>query len=77
MSALTLRLPDDKHARLKSLARRRRTSVNRLMEEMATVMIAEADAETRFALRASRGQGEEARGLALLRKAASPKGRFS
>ena len=45
MSALTLRLPSDKHARLKSLARRRGTSVNRLMEEMATVMITEADAE--------------------------------
>jgi predicted transcriptional regulator len=73
MSALTLRLPDDKHARLRSLARRRGTSVNRLMEEMATVMIAEADAETRFAIRASRGQGREARGVALLRKAASTK----
>jgi hypothetical protein len=77
MSALTLRLPDDKHARLKSLARRRGTSVNRLMEEMATVMIAEADAETRFALRASRGQGQETRGLALLRKAILPKGPLS
>jgi len=71
MSALTLRLPDDKHARLKSLARRRGTSVNRLMEEMATVMIAEADAETRFAIRARRGRGREARGLTLLRKATS------
>lgn len=77
MSALTLRLPDDKHARLKALARRRGTSVNRLMEEMATVMIAEADAETRFALRASRGRGQEARGLALLRKATSTTGRLS
>lgn len=73
MSALTLRLPDDKHARLKSLARRRGTSVNRLIEEMATVAIAEADAETRFALRAERGRGKVDRGLALLRKAASSK----
>ncbi len=73
MSALTLRLPDDKHARLKSLARRRGTSVNRLIEEMATVAIAEADAETRFTLRAERGSGKAARGLALLRKAASSK----
>jgi Ribbon-helix-helix protein, copG family len=77
MSTLTLRLPDAKHARLKSLARRRGTSVNALMEEMATVMIAEADAETRFAFRASRGRGQEARGLALLQKATSPKGRLS
>jgi len=41
------------------------------MEEMATVMIAEADAETRFAIRARRGRGREARGLTLLRKATS------
>jgi hypothetical protein len=73
MSALTLRLPNDKHARLRSLARRRGTSVNRLMEEMATVMIAEADAETRFLIRADRGRGREVRGLALLRKAAMKK----
>ena len=73
MSALTLRLPEDKHSRLKSLARRRGTSVNRLMEEMATVMIAEADAEARFTIRASRGGGKSTRGLALLRKAASMK----
>ena len=56
MSALTLRLPDDKHNRLKTLARQRGTSVNRLMEEMATLMLAEFDAETRFTLRAARGE---------------------
>lgn len=70
MSALTLRLPADKHARLKTLARRRGTSVNRLMEEMATLMIAESDAETRFLARAARGRGKSMRGLALLAKAA-------
>ena len=69
MSALTLRLPDDKHARLKTLARRRGTSVNRLMEEMATLMIAESDAEIRFLARAARSRGKAARGLALLAKA--------
>jgi hypothetical protein len=73
MTALTLRLPNDKHARLKSLARRRGTSVNRLMEEMATVMIAEADSETRFQIRAARGRGHEARGIALLQKATARK----
>ena len=73
MSALTLRLPDDKHARLKLLARRRGTSVNRLMEEMATVMITEADAESRFAIGAAHGRGKTARGHALLRKATSTK----
>lgn len=70
MSALTIRLPDDKHQRLKELARRRKTSVNRLIDEMTTLMLAEFDAETRFALRAARGTGRNERGLELLRKAA-------
>jgi hypothetical protein len=41
-----------------------------LFEEMSTVMLAEADAETRFRLRAQRGTGREARGLERLRKSA-------
>ena len=65
MSTLTIRLPDDKHNRLKALAQQRGTSVNRLMEEMATLMIAEFDAETRFYLRAARGVGQGARGMQL------------
>lgn len=69
MSALTVRLPDDKHERLKALSKRRGTSVNRLIDEMATLLLAEFDAEARFALRAERGQGQVQRGLALLRKA--------
>ena len=69
MTALTVRLPDDKYQRLKALAQQRGTSVNRLMDEMATMMLAEFDAETRFALRAERGRGREQEGLALLDKA--------
>ena len=69
MSALTVRLPDDKHLRLKALARDRGTSVNRLIEEMTTVMLAEFDAETRFRLRAAAGSGRAAEGLELLNKA--------
>lgn len=69
MSALTIRLPDDKYKRLKDLSRRRHTSVNRLIDEMTTIMLAEFDAETRFQLRAEQGQGKEARGLELLDKA--------
>jgi predicted DNA-binding protein len=69
MSALTFRLPDDKHERLKELSRQRKISINRLLDEMTTLMLAEFDAETRFQLRVSRGQGQEARGLALLQKA--------
>lgn len=70
MSALTLRLPDDKHQRLRALAHSRGTSVNRLIDEMTTLMLAEFDAETRFRLRAGRGAGKVERGLALLEKAA-------
>lgn len=75
MSALTLRLLDEKHNRLKTLARQRGTSVNRLMEEMVTLMLAEFDAETRFAVRAARGRGRKKRGLALLDKAAGRRAR--
>ena len=48
---------------------RRGTSVNRLIDEMTTLLLAEFDAEARFALRSQRGQGQSARGLALLAKA--------
>ncbi len=69
MTALTVRLPDDKHQRLRALARRRGTTLNRLIDDMATVRLAEFDAETRFKLRVARGAGQEARGLALPDKA--------
>lgn len=69
MTALTLRLPDDKHARLKALAKLRGTTVNRLMDEAATLMIAEFDAETRFQTRVNRGSGKAQRGMELLDKA--------
>jgi len=70
MSALTIRLPDDKHQRLRALAQSRGTSVNRLIDEMTTLMLVEFDAETRFRLRAELGAGQQSRGLALLKKAA-------
>jgi predicted DNA-binding protein len=69
MSALTIRMSDDKYQRLKALSRRRRTSVNQLFDEMATLLLAESDAETHFLLRAQHGQGRQERGLALLEKA--------
>jgi hypothetical protein len=40
------------------------------MEEMATIILAEFDAETRFLARAARGRGKTTHGLALLAKAA-------
>lgn len=66
MSTLTIRLPDDKHARLRALARRRSMSINKLMEELATISIAEFDAETRFRNLAARGSVKK--GLVLLDK---------
>jgi hypothetical protein len=71
MSALTLRLPDDKHQRLRALAQSRGTSVNRLLDEMTTLLLAEFDAETRFRLRSQRGSGKVERGIELLKKAAA------
>jgi predicted transcriptional regulator len=63
MSTLTIRLPDDKHQRLRELARRRSMSINKLMEELATISITEFDAETRFRALAARGSAKN--GLAL------------
>ncbi|MBN6739343.1 ribbon-helix-helix domain-containing protein [Acidithiobacillus sp. MC6.1] len=69
MSALTVRLPDDKHRRLKELSKQRKVSVSRLIDEMTTLMLADFDAETRFQLRTSRGRGKVSRGLELLSRA--------
>ena len=69
MTALTVRLPEEKHRRLKALAKSRGTPLNRLIDEMTTLMLVEFDAETRFRLRAKRGSGKVERGLALLDKA--------
>ena len=64
MSTLTIRLPDDQHERLKALAAQRGISLNKLFEEFSTKAIAEFDSQTRFRLRASRG--DRARGIAVL-----------
>ena len=69
MAALIIRLPEGKRERLKDLARIRKLSVTKLFDEMATVLLAEFDAETRFRARAGRGAGRAKRGLRLLAKA--------
>lgn len=66
MATLTVRLPDDKHERLKALASHKKVSVNKLMEELSTQALAEFDSETRFRTLAALGKAE--RGLALLDK---------
>ncbi len=69
MTALTLRLPSEKHQRLKQLAKKRGTTINRLLDEMTTLMLAEFDIETRYKARVERGKGKTERGLELLEKA--------
>ena len=68
MTALTIRLPDDKYRRLKEAANQRGISVNRLIDEMTTLLLADMDTVTRFLIRAERGRGKGERGLELLEK---------
>ena len=64
MGTLTIRLPDEQHERLKTLAARRGVSLNKLFEKFSTKAISDFDTETRFRLRAVRG--DKARGLETL-----------
>lgn len=66
MATLTIRLPDDKHYRLKELALARGISVNKLIEELSTIALAEFDAYCRFRAMAAKGSPEE--GLKILEK---------
>jgi len=66
MATLTIRLPDDKHERLKDLAQARGVSVNKLIEELSTIALTEFDAYTRFKAMAATGNPQE--GLNLLDK---------
>ena len=64
MGTLILRLPNEQHERLKTLAARRGASLNRLFEELSTRALAEFEVETRFRARAANGDPQA--GLALL-----------
>jgi hypothetical protein len=66
MSTLTIRIPESKHERLRSVAKARGVSLNKLIDELATVALAQYDAETRFRTLAARGS--KSVGLALLKK---------
>lgn len=66
MATLTIRLPDDKHTRLKKLAKSRGISINKLIEELSTIALVEFDTQTRFKAMAAQGNPEE--GLKLLDK---------
>jgi hypothetical protein len=45
---MTIRIPDERHERLRQLAKHRGISVNKLVEEFATIGLAQFDAELRF-----------------------------
>lgn len=64
MATMTIRLPDSKHDRLRRLAESHGVSLNKLVDEWASMALAQFDAETRFRARAARGSAK--RGLALL-----------
>ena len=61
MATLTVRLPDDKHERLKAVASHKNISINKLMEELSTQALAEFDIEVRF--KALAATGNKTKGL--------------
>jgi plasmid stability protein len=64
MAVFTVRMPDDRHAKLKALAARKGVSVNKMIEELTTVALVEFDTHNRFKARAARGSA--VRGLEIL-----------
>ena len=66
MATLTIRIPDDKHSRLKALAQYRHVSINKLIDELSTQALAEFDSEVRF--RALAATGNINKGLEMLDK---------
>lgn len=66
MGTLTIRLPEDQHERLRTLAAKRGISLNKLFEEFSTRAITEFDTENRFRLLAAKGNRK--RGLEILNK---------
>ena len=66
MSAITYRLTDNKHDRIKALAKNQHISVNKLLDELTTIALVSFDTKTRFDIRASKGDTK--RGIELLNK---------
>ncbi len=66
MATLTIRIPDDKHSRLKALAQYRHVSINKLIDELSTQVLAEFDSEVRF--RTLAATGDINKGLEILDK---------
>ncbi|NQZ05738.1 MAG: toxin-antitoxin system HicB family antitoxin [Algicola sp.] len=66
MTTLTVRLPEDKHTRLKALAQYKKMSLNKLIEDISTKALVEFDTEVRFKALAATGNVDK--GLAILDK---------
>jgi hypothetical protein len=66
MSVVTLRLPEDQHQRLKSMAQARGISLNKLFEQLTAQALTENDMELRY--RRMAAVGSPMRGLELLDK---------
>lgn len=66
MGTITLRLPDDLHQGIELLAAQRKVSINKLYEELSSLLLRGYDAEMRFRKRAS--GGDPKKGLAILDK---------
>jgi predicted DNA-binding ribbon-helix-helix protein len=66
MKTLTVRLPKDKHTRLKALAEYKKMSLNKLIEDISTKALVEFDSEVRFKALAATGNVDK--GLAILDK---------
>ncbi len=60
MSTLTIRLPDDTAARLKTLARSRGLSMNKLIEELTAQALTAWDTENHFRALAATGDVRQA-----------------
>jgi len=63
---MIVRLTDEKHKRLKLLAKQMKVSLNKFIDELSTRALVEFDAQMRFEVRAKRGSKK--RGLVLLDK---------
>ena len=60
MSVLTTRLTEEKHERLKQLTKSGNISLNKLMDELSTIALAEFDIFNRYRARAESSIREEA-----------------
>jgi len=60
MTTLSIRLPDDMAERLKNIAKERDISLNKLMFELSTQALAEAEAKQRFVAAQLRGNPKQA-----------------